>query len=132
MSLPTKEMVEALRVQWKKLWQERVDDKVRAEGIATADYRDLFVERGTIIHATKDYKALSFREILEQHQIVDVDKLLPPDPQVGGWTKFIRVNITGQRVGVRRRAELYRVEEEKKQKQQRQQLKKGGRGWLHL
>ncbi len=127
MSLTTKELVEDLRVQWRRLWQERVDDKVRAEGIATADYCDLFVERGTIIHATKDYKALSFREILEQHQIANVDRLIPPDPQIGGWTKFIKLNITSQRVGKKKRAELYRVEEK-----QKQQLKKGGRGWLHV
>ena len=127
MSLPTKEMVEELKVQWKKLWQERVDDKVRAEGIATADYCDLFVERGTIIHATKDYKALSFREILEQHQITNMDKLIPPNPQIGGWTKFIKLHITSQRTGRKRRAELYRAEEK-----QKQQLKKGGRGWLHM
>ena len=127
MSLNTKEMVEQLKVQWKRLWQERVDDKVRAEGIATADYCDLYVERGTIIHATKDYKALNFREILEQHLIANVDRLIPPNPQIGGWTKFIKLNITSQRVRKKRRAELYCAE-----KQQKQQRKKGGRGWLHI
>ena len=126
MSLITKEMVEELKVQWRRLWQDRVDDKVRAEGLATADYCDLFVEKGTIIHATKDYKALSFKEILEQHQIANLDRFIPPDPQVGGWTKFIKVNITSQRTARKRRAELYDVE-----KKQKQQLKKGGRGWLH-
>jgi hypothetical protein len=29
-----KELVEELKIFWKRLWQERVDDKVRAEGIA--------------------------------------------------------------------------------------------------
>jgi len=127
MSLTTKEMVEELKVQWKRLWQERVDDKIRAEGIATADYCDLFVEKGTIIHATKDYKALNFREILEQHQIAKVDMFILPNPQIGGWTKFIKLNITSQRVRKKRRAELYCAE-----KQQKQQRKKGGRGWLHI
>jgi hypothetical protein len=127
MSLSQKEMVEALRIQWKKLWQERVDDKVRAEGVATADYCDLFVEKGTIIHATRDYKALNFKEILEQHQIVNTDRFIAPNPQVGGWTKFIKVNVTNQWSRKKRRAELY-VDEEK----EKQQPKKGGRGWLHL
>lgn len=127
MSLAAKEMVEELKVQWRRLWQERVDDKVRAEGIATADYCDLFVEKGTIVHATRNYKALSFREILEQHQIGNVDMFIPPSPQIGGWTKFIKSNITSQRVWKKRRAELYCVE-----KKEKQQLKKGGRGWLHL
>ena len=127
MSLTTKEMVEELKVQWKRLWQERVDDKVRAEGVATADYCDLFVEKGTIIHATKDYKALNFREILEQYQIAKVDMFVSPNPQIGGWTKFIKLNITNQRSRKKRRAEFYRNE-----KKEKQQPKKGGRGWLHL
>jgi hypothetical protein len=127
MTLSQKEMVEVLRIQWKKLWQERLDDKVRAEGIATGDYCDLFVEKGTIIHATRDYKALNFKEILEQHQIANVDRLIAPDPQIGGWTKFIKVSITNQRSRKHRRAELY-CEENK----QKQQSKKRGKGWLHL
>ncbi len=127
MSLITKEIVEELKVQWRRLWQNRVDDKVRAEGIATADYCDLFVEKGTIIHATKDYKALSFKEILQQHQIANVDRFISPDPQVGGWTKFIKVNIAGRRIYRKERAELQGVE-----KKQKQHLKKGGRGWLHV
>jgi hypothetical protein len=126
MALTTKEMVEELKVQWKKLWQERVDDKVRAEGIATADYCDLFVEKGTIIHATKDYKALNFRDILEQHQIANVDIFISPNPQIGGWTKFIKTNITSL-PRRRKRASLYCAD-----KKEKQQPKKGGRGWLHL
>jgi hypothetical protein len=127
MSLTQKEMVEALRIQWKKLWQERVDDKLRAEGIATADYCDLFVEKGTIVHATRNFKALNFKEILEQHEIANTDRFIPPDPHIGGWNKFVKKNITNQRPLRKRRAELYC--EEKKEKQQ---PKKGGRGWLHL
>jgi hypothetical protein len=127
MSLTQKEMVEELKTIWKKLWQERVDDKVRAEGIATADYSSLFVEKGTIIHATRDYKALNFKEILEQHQIANAERFIPPSPQVGGWTKFIRTSIINQRLRKKRLVELYCVE-----KKEKQQLKKGGRGWLHL
>ncbi|MEM3378413.1 MAG: hypothetical protein QXV09_06405 [Candidatus Bathyarchaeia archaeon] len=129
MSLNDKELVETLKIEWKKLWSERLDDKVRAEGIATADYRYLFVERGLIIHATKDYKALSFREILEQYQIANFDRHIPPPPQIGGWTKFIKTHITSQQQRQRvKRAQLYREEAQKP----KQQLKKGGRGWLHL
>jgi len=125
MALAQKEMVEELRLQWKKLWQERFDDKVRAEGMATADYCDLFVDQGTVIHATRDFKALNFKEILEQHQVINADKYIPPSPQVGGWNKFIITNITSQTRRTRR-ADFYRVE-----KRERQQPKKGGRGWLH-
>jgi hypothetical protein len=50
-----KELVEELKVQWKLLWSERFDDKVRAEGVSVSDYASLSVERGTIIHATRDF-----------------------------------------------------------------------------
>ena len=126
MSLPQKELVEELKVYWKRLWQERVDDKVRAEGIAAAEYAKLFVDKGTIIHATRDYKALSFKEILEQHEVENPDRFVPPPVQVGGWAKFVKVNITSHMKPRSRRALLYC--EEKKEKQQ---PKKGGRGWLH-
>jgi hypothetical protein len=125
MSLAQKEMIEQLRLQWRKLWQERLDDKVRAEGMATADYCDLFVDQGTVIHATRDFKALNFKEILDQHQVINADRYIPPSPQVGGWNKFIKNNITNQ-PRRRRRADLYREEQREKQ-----QPKKGGRGWLH-
>ena len=128
MVTPTqKEIVEELKVQWKQLWHERVDDKLRAEGIATDDYSKLFVEKGTIIHATRDYKVLNFREILQLHEIVDVDRIIPPSPQIGGWGKFIKTNITNQKPRRNNRASHYRMD-----KKQKQQLKKSGRGWLHL
>jgi len=126
LSFIQKAMVEELRIQWKRLWQERLDDKVRAEGMATTDYCDLFVEKGTVIHATRDFKALNFKEILEQHQIANAERYIPLSPNVGGWNKFIRTSVSSQQQRRRKRAELYREESRKKQ-----QPKKGGRGWLH-
>jgi hypothetical protein len=126
MALNEKEMVEEIKVQWKSLWQERLDDKVRAEGIATNDYTKLFVEKGTIIHATRSFKALSFKEILKQNQVENSDRFIPPNPRVGGWTKFIKTSITINNPDRHRRALLY-VEPVR----EKQQPKKGGRGWLH-
>ena len=126
MTLQQEKMVEGLRVQWKRLWRERVDDKLRAEGVATTDYCDLFVEKGTIIHATRDFKALSFKEILKQHQVENPDRYIPPNPQVGGWTRFIKTTIKNQ-MPRKRRADLYHY----KNRCEKQQPKKGGRGWLH-
>jgi hypothetical protein len=126
-SLSQKELVEELKIQWKRLWKDRVDDKIRAEGVATDEYVALFVEKGTIIHATRSFKALNFREILEQHQIANADRFVASSPQVGGWTKFAKVNITMQRKPKITRASLYSADRKEKQ-----QLKKGGRGWLHI
>ena len=127
MSLSQKEMVEELRVQWKQLWKERVDDKIRAEGVAVANYCDLFIERGTIIHATRNFKALDFKEILKQHQIENAERYIPPNPYIDGWTKFIKKTGTNQRLRKHRRARFYPDEP----KFEKQHIRKGGRGWIH-
>lgn len=126
MVLPEKKFVEELKVEWKRLWSERVDDKVRAEGIAIDNYSSLFVDKGTVIHATRDFKALNFKDILEQHEVSNVERYIPPSPHIGGWNKFVKDNITTQQRKKRKSSEFF-VEE----KTEKQQLKKNGRGWLH-
>ena len=126
MASTEKEMIEELKTEWKKLWQERFDDRLRAEGIAVTDYSSLFVDRGTIIHATRDFKALNFKEILERHQVENAERFVQPNPQVGGWNKFIKTEITSQKPQKNKRAASYCPE-----KKEVQQPKKGGRGWLH-
>ena len=120
-----KEFVDELRVQWKLLWRNRIDDKVRAEGIANQDYSKLFVEQGTVIIATRDYKPPDFIEILQQHMSPEAEKTVSPSPAVGGWGRFIRTAIGKQKHLTRRRTppKSYRKKD--------QQTKKGGRGWLH-
>ena len=122
-----RQFVEDLKKEWKILWRDRIDDRVRAEGIANRDYSRLFVDRGTVIIATRDYKPPDFVEILEQHKPPDAERLIPPSPSVGGWGRFIRSVLSKQRRFTRRR----RPEPELGRKE-KQQLKKGGRGWLHL
>ena len=121
-----KELVEKLKVQWKLLWSERFNDKVRAEGVSVSDYTSLRVERGTIIHATRDFKALNFKEILEQHMVEDPDRFVQPNVDVGGWSKFVKTKITGREPQRNKRTLAYVPK-----KREIQQPKKGGRGWLH-
>jgi hypothetical protein len=121
-----KETVEEIKIQWKSLWQQRVDDKTRAEGVATNDYIKLFIEKGTVIHATRNFKALNFKEILEQNLVENAERFISPSPQIGGWNKFIKTNITVKKMERRKRAKLHAEPEREKQ-----QPKKGGRGWLH-
>lgn len=129
MEAPTREqIVEELKERWRRLWRERIDDKVRAEGIASTDYSKLYVDKGTVIFATRDFKPLSFREILELNNVVDVDRFVPPTPHVGGWRKFIRT-VIAQRNSKKRIRETRRYLDGKKR---RQHLRKGGYGWLHL
>jgi len=126
-----RKIIEELKGQWKMLWQDRIDDKVRAEGISDKDYSQLFVERGTVIMATRKFKPPDFYEILQQHlssHSSDINNVLPPNPTVGGWGKFVRNVLSKQQPPVRRRRNTL-TEPTKKASQQ---LKKGGRGWLHL
>jgi len=126
-----KQFVEELKKQWKTLWQERIEDKVRAEGISDKDYSKLFVERGTVIMATRKFKAPDFYEILQQHLSADsndISNVLPPNPIVGGWGKFVRNVLSKQQPLARRR----RSAPTEPVGKENQQLKKGGRGWLHF
>lgn len=121
-----KKMVEELRVQWKQLWSERLNDKVRAEDISSSTYDSLRVERGTIIHATRDYKPLNFKDILEENKIENPQDFIAPNVNVGGWAKFVKTEIVPKKPDLKRRQREYVAE-----KKVCQQPKKGGRGWLH-
>jgi len=120
-------LVDDVRKEWRLLWRERIDDRVRAEGIANRDYSLLFVEGGTVIVATRDFKPLDLREILCMHEVQDVERVVSPHPSVGGWGKFMRTVLKGQK-RTRRRPERPAPPRKRKKNQQ---LKKGGRGWLH-
>jgi len=120
-----KEFVDELRTDWKNLWRNRLDDKVRAEGIAYQDYSKLFVERGTVIMATRDFKPLEFFDIVQEYLEFDAEKAVPPNSTIGGWGKFIRNNIRKKEKSARR------FSPPKPTPKKGQQQKKGGRGWLH-
>lgn len=122
-----KEMIEEIKAEWKRMWWERIDDKVKAEGIANEDFSLLFVEQGTVVFATRSFRPPDLREIIEQHRIPDADRIVPPNPAVGGWGKFIKETLVHQRPRRKNRSHRQYCAPEK----QRQQLKKGGRGWLH-
>jgi len=123
-----KAFVDELRVVWKRLWWDRIDDKVRAEGVAREDYSSLFVDRGTVIMATRDFKPLDFVEVLERHKPSEVPNAIPPSPAIGGWGKFIRDSVRKQK----RFTQRGRPVPSKPKRKENQQRKKGGRGWLHV
>jgi len=121
-----REFVKDLKKEWKELWWTRIDDKVRAEGIASEEFPRLFVGKGTVIRATRDCKPPSFREILMHYIPEAIAEQVYTTPQEGGIGKFIReyirpLNKRGRR---RRRTEM--------KKPISQQRKHGGRGWLHF
>jgi len=123
-----KQFIDEFKSQWKNLWRSRIDDKVRAEGIADKDYSLLFVDRGTVIIATRKFKLLDFYELLQQNKLLAGGEIIiPPNPSVDGWGKFIRTALIQQ--GLTRRGRRVPL---KSYKDSDQQLKKGGRGWLHF
>lgn len=122
-------LVDEVRVEWKLLWRSRIDDKVRAEGIANQDFSLLFVERGTVIIATRDFKPLDLKTILRLHDVQNVDRFVSPHPSVGGWGKFARTVLNRQK-RARRWRESPGVSARNRKKNL--QLKNGGRGWLHF
>jgi len=128
-----KGFVEELKEQWKLLWRERIDDKVRAEGIADKDFELLFVDRGTVIVATRCYKQLDFKEILEEYEAPYEVKLKQeqPPPSVGGWRKFGKELAAFHRKARGSQRRLW-LRKELNSNKKNQQLKKGGRGWLHV
>jgi hypothetical protein len=118
-----------LKESWRTMWCERFDDSVAAEGVAVDDYSMLFLARGTIVVATRKFKAPDFLEILDRHRklmgIQRTDGYV--DPSVGGWGKFIRNNYKPPKFGSGKAVKPTETCNER----DRQQKKKGGRGWLH-
>ncbi|MEM2914189.1 MAG: hypothetical protein QXH91_02125 [Candidatus Bathyarchaeia archaeon] len=120
------EFLRQLKQEWRLLWMERFDDRVRGEGVAVRDYNLLFMDRGSIIFATRDAKAPSFSEIIEFW--ASQGCVYAPNPSIGGWGKFIRTEL--KRVA-HSRAKMFH-DSRSMRRCEKQQLKKGGRGWLHI
>ncbi len=120
-----KKLVEELKVEWKKMWSERFDDKILAEGVSIKNYSTLKVDQGTIIHATRDFKQLNFKDILKEQKVNQPDRFIAPSVVEGGWHKFIKTKISNKK--------RYSLEKSfsPAEKPAGQQPKKGGRGWIH-
>jgi hypothetical protein len=118
--------VEKVKAEWKLLWHGRIEDKVRAEGMADQSFPLLSVERGTVIVATRDFKALNLKDILRSYNVENVERVVGPHPLEGGWTKFAKTVLNKQT-----RAQKLRSEVKPEVRSKNTQLKKSGRGWLH-
>jgi hypothetical protein len=122
----TTEFRRKLKEEWALLWKERFDDRVMAEGVAVRDYPLLFTDRGCVIFASRNVRIPNFSEIIESWVSKGAD--CSPAPYVGGWGKFIRTEL---RKITHPRAEKFE-KDRPQSKRVKSQLKKNGRGWLHL
>jgi hypothetical protein len=118
--------IEEIKEEWRHLWLERIDDKVRAEGVASRAFPLCLVDRGTVILATRDFKPLNLKEILNLNHVQNVERVIGPPPTVGGWHKFARAVLNKQS---RNRSSVF--EKPRSHRMKNLQLKKGGRGWMH-
>jgi len=118
-----RELRRELKADWARLWMTKYDDDVRAEDVSSKEFDRLFVDRGEVIFATRDYKPLSFRDILDKHIGSDMAGKVSPDPAVGGWRKFVREHLQNTKQAKRERP---RVKVDVSQHQ-----RKGGHGWLN-
>jgi hypothetical protein len=125
-----KELLENLRQEWKTMWRSRIDDEDRAEGIADKTYERLFIDRGLILFATRNFKPPEFQEILRKYLTSEEAERLTPDPVRGGIRKFIREYIISNNKLSRSQREEWVNELEAMKK--KQQSSHGGRGWLHF
>ena len=123
-------LVKELKMQWRMMWRDRIDDKVRAEGIASNDYSLLFLKRGTIVIATRKYRPPDFAELLEHYRNLHniEEKTGYVNPVVGGWTRFVKTILKRQPRFTRRKMQ---APPKSSQKKSQLQKKKGGRGWVH-
>ena len=118
--------VKDIKKEWKQLWLDCINDKVRAEGVANQTFPLCFVERGTVIAASKDFKPLCLKEILNKNRIKNVERILGPPPTMGGWHKFARTFLNKQT-----RNRRFILKEKRRNRVASLQHKKGGRGWIH-
>jgi len=96
-----RELRQELKTEWGELWRTKYDE-----------------------YATKDFKPLSFRDILEKHIGSDVATKAYPDPAVGGWRKFVKEHL-------RRHKSVKKRERPKVKVDLSQQQRKSGCGWLN-
>ena len=61
-------------------------------------YNQLFIHKGKIIHATREFKTLNFKEILEEHEVLNAEDISLLTRMLGGWTKFVKTNITSKKL----------------------------------
>ena len=118
--------VKDIKKEWKQLWLNRINDKVRAEGVANKAFPLCFVEQGTVIAASRDFKPPHLKDILKMNRIQDAERIVGPHPTVGGWRKFACTFLNKQP-----RNRKFILKENRRDRVVSLQLKKGGRGWIN-
>ena len=113
-----------LKSEWAELWKTKYDDDVLAEGVSPREFERLFVDLGEIIYATRDFRPLSLREILERYVGSDLAAKAYPDSVVGGWRRFAKEHLRTHKPVKGRERPKVKVDLSQHQR-------KCGAGWLN-
>jgi len=113
-----------LKTEWAELWRTKYGDEVRAEDVSSKEFERLFIDRGEVINATRDYRPLSFREILHRHLGSQLSERVNPDPSIGGWRKFVKEHLQRPKPATKK-------EQPEGDIHLAQHQRKGGHGWLN-
>lgn len=80
-----------LKEEWRLIWWEWFDDRVKTEGIAVRDYPLLFMDRGYVVFAGRAAKVPVLSDVVNVW--VSQGCMYAPDPSDGGWGRFIRTEM---------------------------------------
>lgn len=112
-----------LKKDWKELWDSKINDNRKGESISRKHYLSLYVEKGEVILASRDFKPVSLQNILEKRLGRETMQSVYPDPVTGGWKKFTKTYIQKRNSKKRTRPEV-KIDINQHQR-------KGGDGWLN-
>jgi hypothetical protein len=112
-----------LKEDWKELWDSKINDNRKGESISRKYYPNLYIEKGEVILASRDFKPVSLQNILEKRLGRETMQSVYPDPVTGGWKKFTKTYIQKRNSKKRTRPEV--------QRDIYQHQRKGGNGWLN-
>ena len=85
-----------IRAEWTNLWNEKLEDKLSAEELANRDYHLLFIEKGTVLKATRSYRSPCLEEIIKMNENLLNIKLTGSFSEVVGWRQFSRNILSKQ------------------------------------
>jgi hypothetical protein len=114
-----------IKLEWKDLWANKIEDKEKAEGISVKDYTLLDVDRGQVLHAPRDCPPLSLHELIEKQMGKEIAERVDVDPNVGGWRKFAKKNFPANKKTENNRRRPILIHD------LTQHQRKGGAGWLN-
>ena len=112
-----------LKKEWIQLWSTKYDDKNKGEGVSTNKHHRLYVDKGQVIYATRDYSQLDFNEILEKNLGKEYAEKTSPPPEIGGYRKFAKKTFPSKKKPDREKPKI-KIDLSQHQR-------KSGRGWLN-